>query len=90
MRKTDIIEHIALATDLPKDAVEDVIDCLVRDIRKTLKRGEVYRLAGLGRFYAKPRKARVGRNPATGDPVDIPARNAVLFRAGSDLRKFLG
>lgn len=90
MRKTDIIEHIALATDLPKDAVEDVIDSLVADIKKTLKKGEVFRLAGVGRFYAKHRKARIGRNPATGEPVSIPARTAVLFRAGSDLRKYLG
>ena len=90
MRKTDIIEHVALATDLPKDAVEDVIDSLVADIKKTLKRGEVFRLAGIGRFYAKPRKARIGRNPATGEPVTIAARTVVLFRASAELRKYLG
>ena len=90
MRKTDIIEHVVLTTDLPKDAVEDVIDSLVADIKKSLKRGEVFRLAGIGRFYAKPRKARIGRNPATGEPVTIPARTAVLFRASSELRKYLG
>ena len=63
-----------------------VIDSLLEHITRTLKRGERTSLVGFGTFTIAKRKARTGRNPQTGSPIQIPARRVVRFTSGKTLK----
>jgi len=84
------LKHLAaaLAEDhqLTKRAGEALLGDLVGMITKHLKKGERIRLSGLGILQVRKRAARMGRNPATGEPIKIKASKKVAFRAAKELR----
>lgn len=63
-----------------------VIDSLLEHVMKSLKKGERASLVGFGTFTVTRRRARTGRNPQTGSPIQIPARRVVRFTAGKSLK----
>jgi len=85
------LKHLAasLAEDheMPKKQSEAILGDLVTLITKHLKKGDRIRLVGLGVLQVRKRAARMGRNPATGEPIQIKASKKVAFRASKDLKE---
>src|ERR1044072_8596535 len=73
--------------ELSKKAAEAILTDLVDRIAKHLKKGERIRIVGLGIFQVRKRAARTGRNPATGEPIQIKASKKVAFRAAKELKE---
>jgi integration host factor subunit beta len=69
--------------------IENIIDAILREIGDALARGERVELRGFGAFSAKQRRARMGRNPRTGDEVPVTEKLAPFFRPGKELRERL-
>ncbi|MBI2633439.1 MAG: HU family DNA-binding protein [Parcubacteria group bacterium] len=72
-----------------KSAAARVFDSMVEIIKSTLKKGDEVAISGFGTFKVKARAARMGRNPKTGESIQIPAKKAVKFRVGKDLKSVL-
>ena len=87
MKKVELVEAVATATGLTKADATRAIDATFATITGALAKGDKVPLAGLGTFAVSKREARSGRNPRTGEPVKIAARNAVTFKAASALKE---
>ncbi|NPA34560.1 MAG: HU family DNA-binding protein [Chlorobi bacterium] len=85
MNKTELINEVSKRTDVPKATVKKVIDATLDVVADVLNWGGKVQLVGFGSFYVTTRKARKGRNPRTGEVINIPARKVVRFRAGKQL-----
>jgi DNA-binding protein HU-beta len=72
---------------MPKKQAEAIMGDLVALVTKHLKKGDRIRLAGLGILQVRKRAARMGRNPATGQPIQIKASKKVAFRAAKELKE---
>jgi DNA-binding protein HU-beta len=90
VNKTELTEALANATDFTKADAQRAIDALFDTdsgvISGTLDSGEKVQITGFGTFETRRRKARMGRNPQTGEKIRIPASTAVSFRAGKGLK----
>ncbi|MEW6515802.1 MAG: HU family DNA-binding protein [candidate division FCPU426 bacterium] len=84
--KTEMLTQLATSTGLKKKDVQTVLDAQTKLLYKILKRDKKYKLQGLGIFAVKNRKARLARNPQTGEVVKVPAKTVVKFRVGKDLK----
>ena len=73
--------------ELSKKQVEALLNEMVTSVTKHLKKGDRIRLVGLGVLVVRKRAARMGRNPATGEPVQIKASKKVAFRAAKELKE---
>jgi len=89
MNKTQLIEHIAATTDLSKAAAGRVLSTVLDSVSKTLKKGGTVSLTGFGSFSVTKRKARIGRNPQTGDALKIKAAKVPQFRPSQGLKDAL-
>ncbi|AOM00745.1 HU family DNA-binding protein [Cobetia marina] len=86
MNKSELIEAIAASADIPKAAASRALDAMVDTVTDSLKKGETVALVGFGTFTVKERAARTGRNPQTGDPIEISAAKVPSFKAGKALK----
>lgn len=86
MSKQYLIDSIAAATGLTKVDTAKVLDALSDVITDALRRGEKVTWTGFGTFKVRTRAARVGRNPQTGQPLNIPAGKTPAFTAGKGLK----
>jgi DNA-binding protein HU-beta len=86
VNKSDLIEAIAQAADISKAAAERALDGTVEAITTSLQKGDMVTLVGFGTFHVGDRKARSGRNPRTGDTIEIKASRVPKFRAGKALK----
>ena len=86
MKKTEMITELANETGLSKVDAQKVFEATFELIKNELAKGEKVSIAGFGTFNVSKRNARNGRNPQTGETVKIPARNAVTFKAGTELK----
>lgn len=86
MKKVELVEAVATTAGLTKADATRAIDATFGAIVKALKKGDKITLIGFGTFGVSRREARTGRNPQTGAEVKIPARNAVTFKAGTQLK----
>lgn len=89
MTKQELIDSISLATEVSKKDVNAVLDQLTTEIKGELQRGGDVTLVGIGKFETTNRAARTGRNPQTGDPIQIAASVAPKFKASKTLKDFL-
>ncbi len=80
MNKTELIKEIAVQTGMSQSKLETVLDLFTDTIISAIVNGEDVRIANFGSFTKKQRKARVGRNPQTGEAVEVPSRWAPKFR----------
>ncbi len=87
MKKVELVEAVAEKTGLTKADATRAIDATFEVITGALQGGDKVPLVGFGTFAVSERAARSGRNPQTGEPVEIPARKAVTFKAGSALKE---
>ncbi len=87
MTKAELIEQMAMDAKISKAAAGAALDSFMTNVTNALKKkdGKVT-LVGFGTFAQVRRKARKGRNPQTGEPLKIKARNAVTFKAGKKLK----
>jgi len=82
---------IAEKYDLSKKLANEILcETLVTMLVKNLKKGNRIRIAGLGILQVKKRAARMGRNPATGEAIQIPAKKKIAFRAAKELKEAVG
>jgi integration host factor beta subunit len=86
MKKSDLVEVIAQKNNLPKAQTQQVVEDILEQIAQALARGEKIDLRGFGTFTVRDSAARTGRNPQTGDVIQIPARRVPGFKAGKELR----
>jgi len=86
MIKSDLIEKVQEATGLKKPEAADAVNALFDGIRKALLDGQRIELRGFGVFEVKNRKRGIGRNPKTGEEVEIPPGKTIRFKPGKSLR----
>ena len=86
MNKAELIDAVAKSTKQTKTNVEETLNALMTAIQSSLTKGDSVQLIGFGTFDVGHRAARVGRNPATGKELKIPAKKVVKFKAGSKLK----
>lgn len=86
MNKTELIEALAQKCDLTKADAGRAVDGLTEVIAETLAKGEVVSVLGFGSFSVSERAARTGRNPKTGEAMEIGASKVSKFTAGSKLK----
>ena len=86
MNKADLINAVA-ASGLTKVKSNEVIDIILNSIKDELTECGKVTLVGFGTFTTAERKARTGRNPKTGDPIEIPSKSVVKFKPGSSFSK---
>ena len=86
MNKTELIEAIAASADIPKAAAGRALDAVMESITTALKEGDSVVLVGFGTFSVKERAARTGRNPQTGQEIQISASKVPGFKAGKALK----
>ncbi|VAX13210.1 DNA-binding protein HU-beta [hydrothermal vent metagenome] len=86
VNKAELIDAVAENADISKAAAARAVDTVLESITATLKKGEQVALIGFGTFSVKDRAARTGRNPRTGEPLEIPAAKVPSFKAGKALK----
>lgn len=86
MRKPELVKAVAELADLSERQADAVLAAVLEQITNALSRGETVNLVGFGSFSVKSRPARQGRNPKTGEPIQIPAAAAPVFKAGKGLK----
>jgi DNA-binding protein HU-beta len=87
MRKVEIVARIADETDLTQVRAEKVVNAILQEIKDALQRGEPVILRRFGSFQVRAKRARMGRNPKTGEEAGIPARRIVRFKSGEHFRE---
>lgn len=87
MNKAELTERIASEIGLTKRSTGKAVNVLTQVITETLSRGEKVTLVNFGTFLVRNRKLRKGRNPRTGEEIQIPAKKVVKFKIGKGLRK---
>jgi DNA-binding protein HU-beta len=87
VNKSELVSAIAKRADVPASTVNSVVDALQEELVDAITRGEKVAVTGLLTVERTQRSARTGRNPQTGESIDIPAANTVKVTAGSHLKK---
>ena len=87
MNKADLVNAIAKETGLSKVKSGEALDAFVTAVSESLKNGDKVTLVGFGTFTTSQREARKGRNPKTGEVINIPSKRVAKFKAGSELSK---
>lgn len=85
MNRTELIDKVAKESALNKAAAEQVVNSVFSAIAEAMKSGDKVTLVGFGTFSVSERAAREGRNPQSGEIINIPAKKVVKFKAGSKL-----
>ena len=89
MTKAALVEQVARVADLTKKHSEVIVDTVVRSIIDALHRGEKIELRGFGSFRLRRREPRKGRNPKTGDRVEVPSKRVPYFKPGKELKELI-
>lgn len=88
MNKAGLIETVAAKTATKKEA-QEIVDTIWDTIKNSLKKQEDVAISGFGTFKVKQTKARTGRNPKTGETIQIPAKKKIAFRVSKELKSIL-
>ena len=88
MTKSELIDAVAIvADDFTRAEVEVVVNTVFKSMTKAMLRDERIEIRGFGSFVVRHRKARIGRNPKTGESVSIPVRRTPFFTVGKELKE---
>lgn len=87
MNKTELVEAISASADIPKTVASRALNATLEAIEGALKDGDSVSLIGFGTFAVKERSARTGRNPSTGETIEIAAAKVPSFKAGKGLKE---
>ena len=88
MTKAELVEEVARAAELNKRDAEVIVETVFDSIIGALHKGEKVELRGFGSFRTRERGPRRGRNPKTGEPVDVPAKRVPYFKPGKELKEY--
>ena len=89
MTKAELVEEVSRVSDLTKKHSELIVDSVFQSIVDALHRGEKIELRGFGSFRLRRREPRKGRNPKTGDKVDVPPKKVPYFKPGKELKDLI-
>jgi integration host factor subunit beta len=89
MTKAELVEEVSRVADLTKKHSEMIVETVFRTIIDALQRGEKIELRGFGSFRLRQREPRKGRNPKTGDRVDVPPKKVPYFKPGKELKELI-
>jgi len=87
VNKTELISSVAEKSELTKKDAEKAVNAIFASVEEALAKGEKVQLVGFGTFEVRERKARTGRNPQTGEEIQIPAAKVPAFKAGKALKE---
>ena len=86
MTKAELIESVASKVDLPRAIAERAVNTMFDEMTAALRQGDKVNISGFGTFSVSTRKARTGRNPKTGESIEIAASRAAKFKPGKTLK----
>jgi integration host factor subunit alpha len=86
MTKADIVEALYEKVGLSKKEAADLVELVFETLKSTLAKGEKIKISGFGNFVVREKRSRVGRNPQTGESIEISARRVLTFRPSQVLR----
>jgi len=86
VNKSELIDAVAEGADISKAAAARAVDAMMGAVSDSLKKGDQVNLIGFGTFLIRERAARTGRNPRTGETINIPASKVPSFKAGKALK----
>ena len=89
MTKADLVEEVAKVTELTRKDSEVIVDTLFESVIKALRDGDKLEVRGFGSFRVRQRNARVGRNPKTGEKVEVPAKRVPYFKPSKELKDLI-
>ena len=89
MTKADLVEEVSKVTELTRKDSEVIVDTLFDSVIKALKEGDKLEVRGFGSFRVRQRNARVGRNPKTGEKVEVPAKRVPYFKPSKELKDLI-
>jgi len=89
MTKADLVEEVIRVTDLPRKESETIVESIFEGIIQTLKEDKKIEIRGFGSFRTRQRRGRVGRNPKTGEKVEVPAKRIPFFKPSKELKEFI-
>ena len=89
MTKAELVERVSSKINLTKKQTEVIVNTVFQSITESLSQGKKVELRGFGSFRIRSRNARTGRNPKSGEKVDVPAKKVPFFKAGKELRELV-
>lgn len=89
MTKAEIIENVYSKIGFSKKESSDIVELVFDTLKETLERGEKIKISGFGNFVVREKRSRVGRNPQTGEAIEITARRVLTFRPSQVLKSAL-
>jgi DNA-binding protein HU-beta len=89
MNKTELVNQVAEKSELSKKDAAKAVDALFQTISETLAKGDKIQILGFGNFEVRERSARKGRNPQTGEEIDIAASKVPAFSPGKSLKEMV-
>jgi len=89
MTKADIVNTLFEKVGLPKKEAQDIIEIILSTMKETFVEGESIKISGFGTFNVRKKGARRGRNPKTGEEIEITPRRVVTFRPSNQLKELI-
>jgi integration host factor subunit beta len=89
LTKADLIEEVLKVTELPRKESEIIVETIFDSIIEAIQKGEKIEIRGFGSFRTRQRRGRVGRNPKTGEKVEVPAKRIPFFKPSKELKDFV-
>lgn len=89
MTKAELVDEVARTVQLTKKQAETIVNIVFDSIVDSLRAGEKIELRGFGSFRLRSRKSRTGRNPKTGQKVDVPSKKIPYFKPGKELKELI-
>jgi len=89
MTKAELVDEVARVGQLTKKQAETIVNIIFDSIVESLRSGEKIELRGFGSFRLRSRKSRTGRNPKTGEKVDVPSKKIPYFKPGKELKELI-
>jgi len=86
MTKADLIDEVSRLTELTRKDSEVIVETVFESVVRSLRSGDKIEIRGFGSFRTRQRKPRVGRNPKTGDRVEVPAKKIPFFKPSKELK----
>ena len=86
MTKADLIEEVSRVVEMTRKDSEVIVEAIFDSVVRSLRAGDKIEIRGFGSFRTRERKARIGRNPKTGERVDVPAKRIPFFKPSKELK----
>jgi integration host factor subunit beta len=89
MTKADLVEEVIRVTEMPRKESETVVETIFESIISALRENDKIEIRGFGSFRTRQRRGRVGRNPKTGEKVEVPPKKIPYFKPSKELKEFV-